>query len=63
MPLSLMKKLGIKEMKPTKVSLQMADKSVQYAQGIVENVLVKINSIAQATTKPPDITTPRQECK
>ncbi|MED6116974.1 hypothetical protein PIB30_105453, partial [Stylosanthes scabra] len=61
MPLSLMKKLGIKEMKPTKVILQMADKSVQYAQGVVENVL--INSIAQATTKPPDITTPRQECK
>ncbi|MED6215095.1 hypothetical protein PIB30_110001, partial [Stylosanthes scabra] len=24
---------------------------------------MKINSIAQATTKPPDITTPRQECK
>ncbi|MED6153716.1 hypothetical protein PIB30_104775 [Stylosanthes scabra] len=24
---------------------------------------MKINSIAQATTKPPDITTPRQKCK
>ncbi|MED6150415.1 hypothetical protein PIB30_072039 [Stylosanthes scabra] len=40
MPLSLMKKLGIKEMKPTKVILQMADKSVRHAHGIVENVLM-----------------------
>ncbi|MED6224621.1 hypothetical protein PIB30_085878 [Stylosanthes scabra] len=39
MPLSLMKKLGIKKMKPTRVILQMADKSVRHAHGIVENVL------------------------
>ncbi|MED6212293.1 hypothetical protein PIB30_081898 [Stylosanthes scabra] len=32
-----MKKLGIKEMKPTKVILQMADKTVRHAHGIVEN--------------------------
>ncbi|MED6200216.1 hypothetical protein PIB30_082955 [Stylosanthes scabra] len=53
MPLYLMKKLGIKEMKPTKVILQMADKTT----------CMKINSVDPASTKPPDITNPRQECK
>ncbi|MED6154127.1 hypothetical protein PIB30_109025 [Stylosanthes scabra] len=37
-----MKKLAIKEVKPTRVTLQMADKSVRYAHGVVENVLVQI---------------------
>ncbi|MED6227145.1 hypothetical protein PIB30_110657, partial [Stylosanthes scabra] len=45
MPLSLMKKLGIKEMKPTKVILQMADKTVRHAHGIVENVLKEETAI------------------
>ncbi|MED6177191.1 hypothetical protein PIB30_095699 [Stylosanthes scabra] len=55
MPLSLMKKLDIKEMKPTTVILQMADNDAQ--------TCMKIHSIAQANTKPPDITNHRQECK
>ncbi|MED6117303.1 hypothetical protein PIB30_108717 [Stylosanthes scabra] len=43
-------------MKPTKVILQMADKSVRHAHGIVKNVLtcMKINSVDPASTKPPD---------
>ncbi|XP_057719559.1 uncharacterized protein LOC130933985 [Arachis stenosperma] len=41
-PLSVMKKLQIKEEQPTRIALQMADKSLKHAHGIVENVLVKV---------------------
>ncbi|MED6126831.1 hypothetical protein PIB30_082266 [Stylosanthes scabra] len=51
MPLSLMKKLGIKEMKPTKVILQMADKSVRHAHGIVENILKEEAAISPIPAK------------
>ncbi|XP_015945060.1 uncharacterized protein LOC107470187 [Arachis duranensis] len=44
MPLSLMKKLQIHELKPTKIVLQMVDKSIQQALGVVENVLVKVDN-------------------
>ena len=41
-PLSIVKKLGISEVKPTIVSLQLADRSIKFAHGIVEDVLVKV---------------------
>ncbi|XP_057747392.1 uncharacterized protein LOC130966596 [Arachis stenosperma] len=42
MPLSLMKKLEINEVKATMMSLQMADKSLKIPNGVIENLLVKI---------------------
>ena len=42
MPLSVMKKLQIQEVQPTKIALQMADKSMKPAYGLVENILVKV---------------------
>ena len=42
MPLSLMRKLKISELKSTQIVLQMADKSTKQALGVVENVLVKV---------------------
>ncbi|XP_050207484.1 uncharacterized protein LOC126656903 [Mercurialis annua] len=45
MPLSLVRKLGITEMKPTTVSLQLADRSVKRPLGIVEDLLVKVGKI------------------
>ncbi|XP_015965593.1 uncharacterized protein LOC107489353 [Arachis duranensis] len=42
MPLSMMKKLEIEEVKPTRMSLQMADRSLKIPNGIVENLLVNI---------------------
>ncbi|QHN82442.1 Retrotransposon gag protein [Arachis hypogaea] len=42
MPLSLMRKLQISELKSTRIVLQMADKSIKQALGVVENVLVKV---------------------
>ncbi|XP_072075050.1 uncharacterized protein [Arachis hypogaea] len=42
MPLSVMKKLQIQEAQLTKIALQMADKSMKPAYGLVENILVKV---------------------
>ncbi|KAL4373623.1 hypothetical protein AHAS_Ahas05G0100300 [Arachis hypogaea] len=42
MPLSVMKKLQIQEAQPTRIILQMADKSMKPAYGLVENILVKV---------------------
>ncbi|XP_016177935.1 uncharacterized protein LOC107620259 [Arachis ipaensis] len=42
MLLSVMKKLQIQEVQPTRIALQMADKSLKHAHGMVENVLVKV---------------------
>ncbi|XP_015965235.1 uncharacterized protein LOC107488963 [Arachis duranensis] len=42
MSLSMMKKLAIEELKPTRMSLVMADRSIKTPNGIVENMLVKV---------------------
>ncbi|XP_057755836.1 uncharacterized protein LOC130975018 [Arachis stenosperma] len=42
MPLSMMRKLDIEELKPTRMSLVMANRSIKTPNGIVENLLVKI---------------------
>ncbi|KAL8535814.1 hypothetical protein ACS0TY_011450 [Phlomoides rotata] len=43
MPRSLFKTLGLGELKPTTMNLQLADRTVTYPRGIVENVLVKVD--------------------
>nr|GEV96747.1 DNA-directed DNA polymerase [Tanacetum cinerariifolium] len=43
MPYSLFRKIGISELKPTKMSIQLADHSLKYPTGVCENLLVKIN--------------------
>ncbi|XP_061376347.1 uncharacterized protein LOC133318377 [Gastrolobium bilobum] len=43
MPLSMCRALGIKELKPTTVSLQLADRSIRRPDGVIEDVLVKID--------------------
>ena len=43
MPLSVFKKLGIGEVKPTIISLQLADRSIKYQRGVIEDVLVKVD--------------------
>ncbi|XP_061356221.1 uncharacterized protein LOC133300666 [Gastrolobium bilobum] len=43
MPLSMCRALGIKELKPTTVFLQLADKSIRRPDGVIEDVLVKID--------------------
>ncbi|XP_042016209.1 uncharacterized protein LOC121764218 [Salvia splendens] len=43
MPLSFFRKLKFGFLKPTTFTLQMADKSVKYPNGLLENVLVRVN--------------------
>ncbi|XP_022158942.1 uncharacterized protein LOC111025397 [Momordica charantia] len=42
MPLSVFKKLGYGKVRPTTISLQLADRSIKYRRGIIEDVLVKV---------------------
>ena len=41
MPSSMLKKIGDVEVKPTRMTLQLADRSIKYPHGIVEDLLVK----------------------
>ncbi|XP_021998248.1 uncharacterized protein LOC110895271 [Helianthus annuus] len=43
MPFSLYERLGLGELTPTRMSLSLADRSVKYPCGIVENLLVKVD--------------------
>ena len=43
MPLSILQKLGLDEPKLTNVSLQLANRSITYPRGILEDVLVKVD--------------------
>ncbi|CAH9096498.1 unnamed protein product [Cuscuta epithymum] len=42
MPSSVVMKLGLGELKPTRMSLQLVDRSVKYPKGILEDVLVRV---------------------
>nr|KYP56912.1 hypothetical protein KK1_003163 [Cajanus cajan] len=43
MPLSMLQRIGDFEVKPTRMTLQLADRSVKYPHGIMEDVLVKVD--------------------
>ncbi|KAL9448337.1 hypothetical protein AB3S75_015754 [Citrus x aurantiifolia] len=43
MPLAVFRKLGLGEPKVTTVSLQLADRSIKYPRGMIEDVLVKVD--------------------
>ncbi|KAK5825727.1 hypothetical protein PVK06_020589 [Gossypium arboreum] len=43
MPYKMFKQLGLGEPKPTRMSIQLADRSVKYPKGIIEDVLVKVD--------------------
>ena len=42
MPYSAYLQLGLGELKPTSMTLQLADQSVKISQGVVEDVLIKV---------------------
>nr|GEW66795.1 hypothetical protein [Tanacetum cinerariifolium] len=42
-PYTMYEKLGLGEPKSTRMSLELADRSIQYSRGIVENVLIKVD--------------------
>ncbi|GKA90870.1 DNA-directed DNA polymerase [Tanacetum coccineum] len=43
MPYMMYKKLGLGEPKATRMSLELADRSIQYPRGIIENVLIIVD--------------------
>ncbi|GKD68781.1 reverse transcriptase domain-containing protein, partial [Tanacetum coccineum] len=43
MPYTMYEKLGLGEPKATRMSLELADRSIQYPRGITENVLIKVD--------------------
>ncbi|CAL0301721.1 unnamed protein product [Lupinus luteus] len=45
MPLSMLKRIGDLDIKPTRMTLQLADRSVKYPYGVVEDVLVKVDGL------------------
>ena len=47
MPLSIFKRLGLGEARPTTVTLQLADRSLKHPRGIIEDVLVKVDKFIQ----------------
>ena len=42
MSLSLYERMGIGELKPTRMTLQLADRSVKYPSGIIEDIPIKV---------------------
>ena len=42
MPLSIYKRLKLGEVKPTTITLQMADRTIKHPRGIVEDVLIRV---------------------
>ncbi|KAK0581724.1 hypothetical protein LWI29_017165 [Acer saccharum] len=45
MPYSVYQKLGVGEVKPTHVTLQLADRSIKHPKGVMEDVLVKVENL------------------
>lgn len=43
MPYSICKRLGLGELQKTRISLQLADRSVKYPLGVIEDVVVKVD--------------------
>ncbi|KAK5840098.1 hypothetical protein PVK06_008970 [Gossypium arboreum] len=43
MPYKMFKQLGLGEPKSTRMSIQLADRSIKYPRGIIEDVLVKVD--------------------
>ncbi|GJW76786.1 DNA-directed DNA polymerase [Tanacetum coccineum] len=42
-PYTMYEKLGLGEPTPTRMSLELADRSIKYPRGIIENVLIKVD--------------------
>jgi len=45
MPLFVFRKLGLREAKPTTVSLQLADRSIKFPRGVIKDVLVTVDKL------------------
>ena len=49
MSLSIFRRLGLSEARPTTVTLQLADRSLKHPRGVIEDVLVKVEKFIFST--------------
>ena len=42
-PLSMLKKIGEMDVRPTRMTLQLADRSIKHPYGVVEDLLIKVD--------------------
>ena len=49
MSLSIFRRLGLGEARPTTVTLQLTDRSLKYPRGVIKDVLVKVYKLIFAT--------------
>ncbi|CAA0809123.1 Unknown protein, partial [Striga hermonthica] len=45
MPFSIFQRLGLGDLRPTRMCLQLADRSIRYPKGVVEDVFVKVGKL------------------
>ena len=45
LPYSVYKELGLGELKPTRVTLELADRSIKVPRGIIEDVLIQVDTV------------------
>ena len=45
LPYSIYKELGLGELKPTRVTLELADRFVKVSRGILEDVLIQVDIV------------------
>ena len=45
MPYTFFKKLGLAESRPSRMSLQLADRSMKIPRGIIEDVIIKVGNL------------------
>jgi len=45
MPLAMLKMIGDLEVKSMRMTLQLANRSIKYSYGVVENVIVKVDKL------------------
>ena len=43
MPYTIFKKLGLSDMQPIRITLQLADQYIRYPRGIIEDELIKVD--------------------
>ena len=45
LPYSVYKELGLGELKPTHVTLELADRSIKVPRGVIEDVLIQVDTV------------------
>jgi len=46
MPYSIFKRIGLRELRPTSISLQLADRSIKYPLGMLKDVPIKVDGLS-----------------